>query len=397
MTQQLFKSEIYIQIGDRHFRIPRDIFSSPGDSPNYFTLGFAHFFSTPSEVFPGLDRQTLLRPPSILPPSVPNRNGDVFADILRLLQGYDVNVVVRNESHRAELLRDARYFHLKGVEQRLLPVARSFNLRRRTDEILLRLEDVRQSGVGFSPDSDSPQVFNPPVTGNDTASSKPATPLTTDQEASGLNSVPIGSITYQRPFIDDTASDLIVEISGANESTHLDFAAMRVTFSGNTKARIASLFQVIANKLNLPVMVPLGLMLVNSGGGIAAQPASPANSGVSGDRVRLRIETDSWIEVDGEALEWDEQDSHLPAKHLDPLGSDKLPRFRRRRREVSSSVEEDGSNDVYLDLVVKRGHWRFRVEASEDDPAKVEVVMCAVKIEAQSLERFRNRRRGFLV
>jgi hypothetical protein len=170
LTQQLFKSEIFIQVGDRHFQIPRDIFSTPGNSPNFFSLGFAHFFSTPSEVFPGLDRQTLLRPPSILPPSIPNRSGDVFADLLRLLQGYDVNI--RDAAHRAELLRDARYFHLKGLEQRLLPFEISHNMIRRRSEILLRLEDVRQSGVSFVPDPDSQQSYR--ASNNPT---NPGTPL----------------------------------------------------------------------------------------------------------------------------------------------------------------------------------------------------------------------------
>jgi hypothetical protein len=153
LTKQLFKTDIFIRIGGTPFQIPRDLFSAPGDSPNYFSLGFAQFFSTPSEAFPGLDRNALLRPPSISPPSAPNRDGGTFAELIRILQGYAPEI--RNDAHRSQLLRDARYFHLKGLEQRLIPCEISYNLKRQQSEILLRLEDIRQSGVSFSADKPS--------------------------------------------------------------------------------------------------------------------------------------------------------------------------------------------------------------------------------------------------
>lgn len=385
LIQQLFKSEIYIRVGDRDFEIPRDLFSSPGDSPNYFSLGFAHFFSTPSEVFPGLDRQTLLRPPSILPPAVPNRSGAVFADLLRLLQGYDVKI--RDESHRAELLRDARYFHLRGIEQRLIPCTISRNLLRNSHEILIKLEDIRQSGVTFTPDPDSPGVFKDNV-----GTSKTATPLS-PQEV-GQN-VPSGFISYQRPFVDEASSELVLELS-STEDMKVDVAAMRATFWGQTKARISSLFQLVANKLNLPAMMPLGLMMMQSGGGMAAQPVSPANSGVSGEKVRVRILRDAWVEVDGAVVEWG-------------CDGDLVVEGRRRASATSAGEREmerylppvkkwkDGEElNANAEWVVRKSQWRLRVEASEDDSSKVEVVMCAVRIMAHTEERFRNAQRGFL-
>ena len=151
LTQQLFSSTIYIRIGDSEFRIPRDLFSNPGDSPNYFTLGFAVFFTTPQDAFPGLTQQNLLRPPSLLPPSVPTRSAKTFADLLSVLKGYPLKI--RDEEHRAELLRDARFFHLKGLEQRLIAHHISYNLERQQSEIVIRLENIRQSGVSFVADS----------------------------------------------------------------------------------------------------------------------------------------------------------------------------------------------------------------------------------------------------
>jgi hypothetical protein len=383
LTKQLFKSEIYVRVGNRDFEIPRDIFSSPGDSPNYFSLGFAHFFSTPSDSFPGLDRQTL-RPPSIPPPAVPNRSGDVFADLLRLLQGYEVKI--RDESHRAELLRDARYFHLRGIEQRLIPCATSHNLLRDRREILIKLEDIRQSGISFTPDPDSPGVFK-----DSTGPSKAATPLGAQEAA---QNVPSGWISYQRPFVDEASCELVLELS-STEHMKVDVAVMRATFWGQTKARISSLFQVIANKLNLPVTMPLGLMMIQSGKGMAAQPVSPANSGVSEEKVRVRIMRDAWVEVDGAVVEWGADDDGTQEERrastsfiMEP-GSDRyLPPIKRWK---------DGE-ELYANAewVVRKSQWRLRVDASEDDSSRVEVVMCAVRIMAHTEERFRNAQRGFL-
>lgn len=213
---QLFESEIFIQIGDRHFQIPRDIFSGPGDSPNFFSLGFGAFFASPSEVFPGLDRVGLLRPPAIVPPSVPNRSADVFAELLHLLRGYPLHI--RSEEHRAELLRDCRYFHLRGLEQKLIPHHISYNPFRERPEIAIRLEDVRPSGIQFAPDTTS-------RTG-------------------------VGSVLYARPFVDDNPADLILEIADA--STLVNRATRRADFVGLTKSRMASLLQVVAKKMNLP-------------------------------------------------------------------------------------------------------------------------------------------------
>lgn len=383
LTQQLFKSEIYIRVGDRDFQIPRDIFSSPGDSPNYFSLGFAHFFSTPSEVFPGLDRQTLLRPPSILPPAVPNRNGDIFAELLKLLQGYDVHV--RDEGHRAELLRDARYFHLRGVEQKLIPCEISYNLLRGRREILIKLEDIRQSGVTFHPDPHSPGVFKDSV-----GTSKPATPLSA-QEAS--QNIPTGFISYQRPFADDNSYDLVLELS-STEAMKVDIASMRAVFMEKTKARISSLFQVIANKLNLPATMPLGLMMMQSGGGVAAQPVSPANSGVSGERVRVRIARDAFVELDGDVIDWEPADTTAEMRR--GSASSAVERDRERFLPPIKKWKENEELNPSVEWVVRKSQWRLRVEASEDDGSRVEVVMQAVRIQAHTEERFRNAKRGFL-
>ncbi|KAF2816096.1 uncharacterized protein BDZ99DRAFT_433035 [Mytilinidion resinicola] len=421
LTKQLFSMDIFIRVGHRDFQIPRDLFSSPGDSPNYFSLGFAQFFTTPTEVFPGLDRDQLLRPPSITPPAVPSRNGDIFAEVLKLLQGYQVHI--RDESHRAELLRDARYFHLKGLEQRLIPCEISFNLARGTSEILIRLEDIRQSGVSFKPDT---HAYNIATTSNSSNASpapgfaplsKPPTPTphsTTSSTAS--STIGSGTVSYARPYTDEHANTnvLILEI-GSQESTRLHFPIspttssssspsldLRATFHGQTLARITSLFSVAAAKMGLPATQPLGLMMLQNGGGVAAQPMSPANSGLSENRVRVRWESDAWIEVDGVAVEVTSGENGVlgvqrvkgSSKNTDGDGD-----------ETMEELEEEDDEWVWggarreeeeREWIVKKGHWRLRVEPVDGEIGRMQIVMCPVRIEAMSCERTRNRRRGFL-
>lgn len=375
MTAQLFASTIYIRIGDEEFQIPRDLFSNPGDSPNYFSLGFSIFFTTPSEVFPGLSQRTLLRPPSILPPSVPNRSARTFADLLHVLKGYPVEV--RNEEHRTELLKDARYFHLKGLEQRLIPHQISYNLARKTSEILIRIEDIRQSGVTFVAD----------WAGQASSTASP--------ESSSSSSTPSGPgwIAYQRPYVDSEAYNLIVEVNG-DETTFLSIApgyslsrprVGRATFFRQTLARITSLFSVIANKMNLPVTQPLGL---------ASLPISPGNSGVSEERVKVRIGADADVTLDGD--KWlvgeDEDDEDENSEmDIDVSESSRVGKKRKRTEEEEDEGEE---------WVVKKAQWRLRVQpisgGAQPDRTGMEVILSAVKIEAYSNERARNAMRGFL-
>ncbi|KAJ5378426.1 hypothetical protein N7509_011545 [Penicillium cosmopolitanum] len=218
LMSQLFESEIFIQIGDRHFEIPRDIFSGPGDSPNFFTLGFGAFFASPSEVFPGLDRTGLLRPPAITPPSVPNRSADVFADLLHILRGYQLHI--RNEEHRAELLRDCRYFHLRGVEQKLIPHNLSINPFTQRPEVTIRLEDIRPSGIHFFPD-------------------KPASPI-------------LGLVGYARPHVDEKPADLILQTGDDAAIIDRRGPILAADFLGNFKSRMTNLLQVVGKKIDLP-------------------------------------------------------------------------------------------------------------------------------------------------
>ncbi|KAG9187263.1 hypothetical protein G6011_05134 [Alternaria panax] len=404
LTKQLFSTDIFVTIGGKPFQIQRDLFSAPGDSPNYFSLGFAHFFSTPSEAFPGLDRDALLRPPSIKPPSVPSRNGEVFGELIQLLQGY--NVEIRNEAHRSRLLRDARYFHLKGLEQKLIPCEISYNLQRQESEILVRLEDIRQSGISFSPDKGSSESESGSISGAQSAGvapdplslSKVVSPAASIASSSAVSKA--GYVSYARPYTDDHANSniLVVEIA-SSESTKLYLptappkwpppkAELRATFHNSTLARVTSLFSVIASKMGLPATQPLGLMYVQSGGGVVAQPVSPANSGVSERRVRVRLDEDCALEVDGSPAEISFGDSdYIGIRHVGK-GNDWI--WGGHAYSANEGDEEEWT--------IKRAHWRIRVEPNESDAdgKRMQVVLCAVKIEALTHQRIRNSSRGFL-
>lgn len=408
LIDQLFESEIFIQIGERHFQIPKDIFSDPGNSPNFFSLGFAVFFSTPGEVFPGLDRRGLLRPPSITPPNVPGRSSEIFAELLHLLRGYPVHI--RNEEHRAELLRDCRYFHLRGLEQRIIAHEISYNLERQKSEICIRLEDVKPSGVSF--------------VGDDT---------TTTTQANLAS----GWVFYARPFVDDTSYELVVEIGG--ETTVVDLNDMRADFHGLTKARVSSLFQVVANKMNLPTNAPLGLMMLS--GGRSSQSASPGHTPLSEDRVKVRIDHSTDIVLNGApfAVDWDSSLGRTmlygPQAGEDPSDSDAMsegssaqqsqPSSARGKQRVqpqhgakagqggpnlaipplqtsnlptSTKRKRSDSEEDFGEWIIRSGQWRLRVQPNPQEAIRgdLEIVFMGVKIDAYSSEKARNARRKFL-
>ncbi|CAG8082370.1 unnamed protein product [Penicillium salamii] len=312
LMSQLFESECFIQIGDRHFQIPRDIFSSPGDTPNFFTLGFAAFFASPSEVFPGLDRQGLLRPPAIVPPSVPNRSADVFDELLHLLRGYPLHI--RNEDHRAALLRDCRYFHLRGLEQKLIPHLITTNPFTQRPEIVIRLEDVRPSGVQSALDE----------TGSLTAG---------------------GVVTYKRPFVDEKAADLVLEIGEETSIIHKE--SMRVDFIGLTKQRIASLLGTVGKKMNLDSKTTLSQV-----------------------PMKIRVHNDADVTIDGQ-----------PGQHL------------AKDETVEPSAKRPRSDRTDAPWVVRTGQWRLQVQNGH---AGWEVILVADKLDVYTSAQVRNRSRTFL-
>jgi hypothetical protein len=385
LVSQLFEDNLYISIGGREFRVQKDLFTSPGDSPNYFTLGFAFMFSSAETVFPGLDRDGLLRPPSIIPPSVPSRSSEIFAELVHLLKGYPIHI--RNEEHRAELLRDCRYFLFKGLEQKLIPHQISYNQLRARDEITLRLEDIRQPGLSVLSDPSILPTFSP--------HSPDAQPRS--------NPIVMGWVNYARPFVDDRPYELVVEIG--SEQTRLNTSTMRAEFFGDGKKRITRLFEVVANKMNLPATTqPLGLLMAS--GGASSQPASPGNTPLSEDAVKVVFDNAA-ITLDGARWMGHMSGSYAGGGNKDAWeGEPHTPdEVESRRSSMTSSgmglpprkrTKVDAMGGAEGLWTVKSGQWRLKVQAVSSGKSRVEVVLVAVKIEAFTSEGARNENKRFL-
>ncbi|ERF73541.1 hypothetical protein EPUS_07746 [Endocarpon pusillum Z07020] len=337
LISQLFSSEIFIQIGDHNFQVPRDIFSSPGDSPNFFTLGFGLFFATREETFPGLDRTGLLRPPPIASPCVPSRSANVFSQLLHLLRGYPLRI--ENEDHRAELLRDCRYFHLRGLEQKLIAHEITYNPERQTLEILLRLDDVKPSGISFVQDE------------NKNIPSSLSVNVTT------------GWVHYARPFVDETPLELILEIGSDHTILNLGpNGKNQAMFHGLTKARVSALLQVVAGKVGTPLSISAETM------------------------VKFIMDTTTDLTLDGKPA--DAVRESKTTQIAERIGTAMSPESKKRKLD-------DGLESVVREWKVRTGQWRLRVQ-QEAGKNGAEIVLVAVKVDAFMCERAKNARRKFL-
>jgi len=344
-----------------------------------------------------------VRPPPIAPPAVPNRNSDVFAELIDLLRGYPVDI--RSEQHRQALLRDCRYFSFKGLEQKLLPHWRGYNQVRARDEIIIRLEDILKSGLSVAIDGTA--------TTSPIAQMSMPSPLTitttTTTTPDAVNGRPgpsvFGWVHYARPYVDTTPAELIMQTG--NESARLHFPSHdrvpRVEFFDETRVRIARLFQVIATKLNLPptVQQPLGLRIPS--GGADSQPATPADTPLCGqDRVRVAISSETAITLDGQPRSWDWSRNSTDGGDHDQDDKDGIGEAssRKRRRTnagdaslVSGCSVFPAEDDAWI---VKTAQWRLCIKASQSGRQPAECELVAVKIDALSSAASRNASRPFV-
>ena len=289
----------------------------------------------PEGIFPGLDREGLLRPPSIVPPSVQGRSADIFAELVEMLKGYDVHI--RNEEHRSALQRDAKYFMSKGLEQRLIQHRIERSLATGMDEIGIRLEDVRQSGitVGFYV-------------------------VKQEERGSGARAMPhTGDIFYSRPFVDKRPYTLVLEIR--DECVKINLSHMHAYFSGEAKKRITKLVELISDK---------------------ARNATPSRSvGILGEGVVVDLK-DASVVKDGK--DWE---GAVPADEIgdaDPLGS------LAKKRKYAQYEAEFGSNEIWN---VRRGQWKLQVRPDKRLNGNISytTVLVAVKLEVYTEEKERSR------
>jgi len=274
---------------------------------------------------------------------------------------------------------------------------------------VVRLEDIRPSGISFVPDTAEPRIGGPTYTP--------------------------GWVNYSRPFVDDQARELIVEITG--ESTRIDWHSSRAEFTGMTNQRVSALLQVVTNKLGLPVSheYPMGLKMINERrNGVSSGPASPGNTPLSDDKVRIRIGPECYINLDGEEL-WDRDgipvvdvDHHPPPPPTEtdsdagrsspiqwPSPSHNRPPSTKPQQPAHPPPPTSQALPIPLPLtagkkrlkrkaslgdstewIMKRGQFRLRVQQSGTGKAMA-AVLVGVKLEVLSGEYGRNSKRAFLV
>jgi hypothetical protein len=253
-----------------------------------------------------------------------------------MLRGYPLHI--RNDEHRAELLRDCRYYHFRGLEQRLIPHHISFNLARGRNEIVLRLEDVRPSGVPGEQD---------------------------------------GFVQYSRPFVDEPPHELVVEVSG--ECMSIDTSCLRAELLGAAREQLCKIAQAVASRR----------------GWTAVDGAAP------GVRVRFEMQSEIMVDGQEYQTDWCAVERRLISVNMGMGMNNNMnmipgmmmgepspqPAAKRRR-------EDGGSPDGLMLWVVRKG--QFRLQAVVDDMGRMETVLVGVKTEMCTSERWRNSQRGFL-
>lgn len=147
LLQQLTATGIFAKVGMRFFRIPRSLFSRPGDVPNYFTNNISTVYS----LIEPSGNHDFIRPQQFAPPTVSGRSSELFQDLLGLLEGGCTETIIKSDSHRRSLIKECRFYQFRNLEQRLLPVTLHTNRCRQVEEIILNLEDIDPMNITLEP------------------------------------------------------------------------------------------------------------------------------------------------------------------------------------------------------------------------------------------------------
>ncbi|KAI9323589.1 hypothetical protein BX666DRAFT_1888332 [Dichotomocladium elegans] len=126
---------LFINVGGRVFWLQWSLLRKDGGSRNFFTGPMMHQVFNPH----GNSAQAA--------PIYIDRDPDIFADIITHLRGYTVNI--RDEVHRTNLLKDAQYYALRGLREKLMTSRRTLDGfgDHGCREVLLLLKDVRLVNV----------------------------------------------------------------------------------------------------------------------------------------------------------------------------------------------------------------------------------------------------------
>ncbi|KAF1804490.1 hypothetical protein V8B55DRAFT_1499904 [Mucor lusitanicus] len=128
------KQFVYVRVGDTTFRLKWDLFNKDGPH-NYFTGPLKHALLAPHTNDSGQS-----------PPIIIERDPETFKDMIRHLQGYQIQV--RDEEHRQRLLSDAQFYLFRRLRDKLnMVTTEQFH-----SEIVLHIKDIRPSQFQFKQD-----------------------------------------------------------------------------------------------------------------------------------------------------------------------------------------------------------------------------------------------------
>ncbi|KAI8083257.1 uncharacterized protein B0P05DRAFT_536709 [Gilbertella persicaria] len=133
--QKTLQEYLFLNVGGRVFRLPWELFKKDGAN-NFFTGPLKHSLLSPHTANDGT-----------APPIYIDRDPDIFEDIVNHLRGYTIHI--RDEMHRKNLLRDAQYYALRQLNDKLLTAQQTvagFG-EGANPEVLLLLQDIRAVNV----------------------------------------------------------------------------------------------------------------------------------------------------------------------------------------------------------------------------------------------------------
>lgn len=137
-------TDYLVRIGGELFRLPQELFHGHGNSPNYLSVQHTSLLEAPRDLaFQG----TMVRPVPAAPMRVADHSPRLFRDLVEFLAGSRSQV--DNASHRELLIKEARYYRFRGLEQQLVPCSIQFNSFRGFEEIVLPVQYVAAAGLSI--------------------------------------------------------------------------------------------------------------------------------------------------------------------------------------------------------------------------------------------------------
>jgi hypothetical protein len=240
-----------------------------------------------------------------------------------LLKGYEVEV--RSEEHRKMLVRDARYYCFRGVEQGLVRCRVSSFLDPASggtrEEIEIGLEDVKLSGISFVEGVGEDEVGKEGVS---------------------------GEVHYARPYVDDVGRRLVLEIGGDSVVMVVmdcDGSSGHVKFWGKTAAKMKRLVGIVGTRTGLSL------------------PDSEGSQGVPFG-VRCEIGNQADVVVDGKS--WNVGDDCLSRDAMVLGQGESGWMVKKSQWRVKVAACEDGKLEVNLEAV--------KIEACSSERARNEDV-----------------------